>query len=294
MTRPTGAARADTVVRNGIATLGSDATRLLDQLDGVFLGWARRAGAAPMTAPALVEAADLADFQVFRNFPHLMWAAAPLCPSATDVDGIGAEIPADLLEPARLCLPTAVCYGLYPHFRDQAVAEPTLVTARGICFRNETRSEPGLRRLRAFRMREIVVLGTPSQIRQKLTMFGTQLLRFACELDIPVTRDVASDPFYSPAGQAARWQRLRPGKHEIRADGLALASINEHRKFFGEACRIIGQQSGAVVSTGCVGMGLERWIEAIGQRYDGRFGDMSDAVARAAAACAQSDRQELT
>jgi hypothetical protein len=292
MIRPTDASRVDSVVRNGIATLGPESTRLLAQLDEVFLGWARRAGAMPMTVAPLIDVADLAAFHVFRNFPQLTWVAAPILPAgAGDITG---EVPTGTMGPAQLGLPTAVCYSLYPYFRDQTVTEPTLVTAAGMCFRNEILGEPGLRRLRAFRMREIVVLGTPDQVRDRLQTLGALVLRFARELDIPVSREVATDPFFSPAGPAAHWQRLRPGKHEIRCDGLALASINEHRKFFGAACRITGAQSGGIVSTGCVGMGLERWIDTIGQRYGGKFDTMSGAVAAAAARMHDDQGAELS
>lgn len=283
---PVREASLDASVTDGIATLGPSATHLLARLDEIFFDWARRAGATAMTLPALLDVAELAALQVFQNFPHLIWVATPLRPELVEAGEVRGEIPAGLLEPVRLGLPTAVCYGIYPHFKDRAIPEPTLVTAVNVCFRNESRRESGLRRLNAFRMREVVALGGPDQIRAHLGRFGALLERFAAELGIPVVREVASDPFYRPDGPQARWQELQPAKYEYRFDDLALASANEHRKFFGEACRITGESSGAVVSTGCVGMGLERWIDSLARRYDGEWAEIFRVVERATATVA--------
>ena len=55
-------------------------------------------------------------------------------------------------------------------------------------------------------------------------------------------------------------------KEELLCGDLAIASLNFHRNFFGERCGI-QLASGGPAFTGCVGMGLERWIHVLQQRH---------------------------
>jgi hypothetical protein len=92
-------------------------------------------------------------------------------------------------------------------------------------------------------------------------------------LDLPVTQAAASDPFFRPT-QNPRWiaQRLEPLKTEfLYQDYLAAASVNFHRDFFGETFSI--RRGDANASSGCVALGLERWIRMI----VGRWGSDPDA-----------------
>ena len=275
-----------TVIATGtFMTLAEEETRLLIGLDAVFGGWGERAGAAPMLLPALQSVADLASLDVFQNFPHLTWVATTLNPQGTQVRAeITEQVPAEALQPAAYGLPSAVCYGFYLHFRGSVVPEQTLVTAMNTCFRNETHYE-GLRRLAAFRMREIVALGDIEHAGAHLDHFDRLITRFAEALDLPLVKEAAGDPFFDPEGAQAKWQQLVPVKHEYRYGDLAIASLNEHRKFFGERCDIRGAESGAIVSTSCVAFGLERWVHSLIDRYRG---DRDAALAAVTAAAAAS------
>jgi seryl-tRNA synthetase len=271
-------------------TLAEDETRLLTGLDAVFGGWGERVGAAPMLLPALQSVTDLATLDVFQNFPHLTWVATTLNPQGAQAGAeITGQVPPESLRPAVYGLPSAVCYGFYLHFRGAVVPERTLVTAMNTCFRNETHYE-GLRRLGAFRMREIVALGDVDHARAHLDRFDELIVRFAAALDLPLVKEAAEDPFFDPEGAQAKWQQLVPVKHEYRYGDLAIASLNEHRKFFGERCDIRGAESGAIVSTSCVAFGLERWVHSLIDRHGGDRGAALAAVTDAAAALRREDR----
>jgi hypothetical protein len=89
-----------------------------------------------------------------------------------------------------------------------------------------------------------------------------------------VTVETATDPFFDPNGARTVMQKLFPVKEEFLFGGdLAIASVNFHRNFFGEKCRI-GRPDGSAAYTGCVAFGIERWLAALGEH----FGGAADAV----------------
>jgi hypothetical protein len=58
-----------------------------------------------------------------------------------------------------------------------------------------------------------------------------------------------------------------PVKHELVSErGVALASANFHRNFFGESCDIRLADTGEAASTACLGLGIERWISELAHR----------------------------
>jgi len=268
-------------VRDGIATLDDTATRLLTRIDEVFLDWAMRCGARQMTLPAVLAVPDLAKLDVYQNFPHLAMVASSLDPERLAAVGShpGLFEPPDLA-PARLGLPSAVCYGVYLHFGGQTLPRNALITAVGTCFRNEAHFD-GLRRLAVFRMREIVALADPPNARAHLDRFSTLILAFARHLGLSLERTAASDPFYDNTTPQALWQQAAPVKHEFVCDGLAIASVNEHRTFFGDRCGIRLARAGATFSSSCVAFGLERWIHALSARFDADLEAAREAVVRA-------------
>ena len=270
----------------GFATLNDPATRLLNLLDVTFCGWGRSAGAAELTLPPVLPVADLARLDVYQNFPHLAMVATTLEPERfTAIGNRPEEIAGADVRPARLGLPSAVCYGVYLHLAGQILDTDRLYTAVGTCYRNETHFD-GLRRLGAFRMREVVALGSPEHAVGHLGHFSDLVLRFAGELDLPIAREAASDPFYDNTAPQALWQKIAPVKHEFVSDGLAIASVNEHRTFFGERCDIRLAGPGDTFSSSCAAFGLERWVAVLAGRYGGDLEAALAAVTRAAQAVA--------
>jgi seryl-tRNA synthetase len=243
-----------------------------------------------MTYPPLVPVADLAGLDYFDNFPHLVSLAAPLVPARPPTDpmtGVPADgaaegavsvpvdvaadgtIPPAALAPAALALPSATCYSVYLDLRGRVLGqEPVRVTTVTTCFRREAKYE-GLRRMFGFRMREIVCVGTRDAVLGHLAEFKTRILRFTERIGLPVTVEAATDPFFDPNGARTLMQKLFPVKEEFLFGGdLAIASVNFHRNFFGEKCRI-GLPDGSPAFTGCVAFGIERWLAALGEHFGG-------------------------
>ncbi|MET8023334.1 hypothetical protein [Streptomyces avermitilis] len=61
---------------------------------------------------------------------------------------------------------------------------------------------------------------------------------------------------------------------------MAIASVNTHHTFFGERCSI-SPPNGGPVSTSCVGFGIERWLHALADHFDGDWGQAQEAVEKA-------------
>ncbi|MFF5447217.1 hypothetical protein [Streptomyces sp. NPDC012888] len=282
MRTPSPGLRAPVAVTDGLVTLGPEAVRLRAALDTVFTGWAQAAGAAEVLYPPLIPVADLARFDYFTNFPHLVLAAAPVDTDAiadlpTREAGPGTTLGGHQLREAGLVLPSAACYNAYLSLSGTHLDEPARFTTIAQCFRRESHYD-GLRRLHGFTMREIIAVGDAGTVKEHLTTHKALVLDFAAHLGLHLTTDVATDPFFDADGSRAVMQRLFPTKEEFVADGgLAIASVNYHRNFFGERAGIT--YAGEQAHTSCVAFGVERWLHVLAARFDGDW-DAAEAAVR--------------
>jgi threonyl-tRNA synthetase len=254
---------------SGMATLTDRGHAILQQLEKIFVDWASLTQAASIRYPALIHVSDLDRLNYFRNFPHLVLCACVVDGSAHESHGHRKEDIALLdhgeLQDAEFCLPPAACYNVYLSLRGQRLAATRHVTTVANCFRNEDYYD-GLKRLRAFTLREIVCVGTAEDVKAHLMRYRAITLEFFSHLGLPIEMEHASDPFFDKAGTAARAARIFPTKEEVLYRGeLAIASLNYHRRFFGERCEISVGDGPA--HTGCVGFGLERWIQALAEHF---------------------------
>ncbi|HET9382960.1 MAG TPA: hypothetical protein VFP69_19330 [Streptomyces sp.] len=262
---PAGDARfAGSRISEGLALLGPAETALLRLLDDTFRGWGADAGAAEISAPPLYPVSDLAGLDLYVNFPHLALVAGGLETPVTGPDR--GRFPAGEVTDPHLGLSTATCFGAYLLYQDRQVAPDTLVTLVNRCFRKETHFD-GLRRLLSFQMREIVALGTFAHTQATIARFRERIEDFLGRLGLGYEVRAATDPFFQGGGARALLQRLEPVKYEFQVDGVAIASVNTHRNFFGERCRITLDEDGTPAFTGCVAFGMERWVGALVDRH---------------------------
>ncbi|WP_181703367.1 amino acid--[acyl-carrier-protein] ligase [Chthonobacter albigriseus] len=161
-------------------------------------------------------------------------------------------------------LTPAACYPLYPVIASRGTlpADGLLFDLQSYCFRHEPSREPT--RMQLFRMREYVRAGTPEEVvafRETWLERGQQLIR---SLGLPMTVDVANDPFFGRAGrmmkvnqrdQGLKFELLVPVNSEDRP--TACLSFNYHQDHFGRTWGIKTAE-GETAHTACVGFGLER------------------------------------
>jgi hypothetical protein len=243
----------------GLATFGPDALAAMEAIDAAVVRRALDTGASELALPPLLRVEDLARIDYLASFPHLGNAVAAISPSGLDPRDDHAVAPG-ALEAADHLLPSAACYGVYFGLAGAEIERPLMRTVRGQCFRREEAYD-GLRRLRAFTMREVVYVGSRDGAAEHVRDWERWTLELAAEHGIEVSVGAAADPFYDPEGSRALLQRLAPVKREVTAFGeVAIASLNVHRNFFGERLSI--HFDGEPAFTSCAGFGLERWLWA--------------------------------
>jgi len=251
----------------GLQVFEPPAAALMAAIDQMIVRVAREIGATEYATPHLVPAELLDRVKYASSFPqHLL-----LCHSvAYDLDELdafarGGRSDRGQLRNAGFALAPAACMILYPMLEGRSLDGALRCTLVGHCARFEGPRPHAPERLTAFRMREIVVVGTRAQAEA----FRAQSLEFLTglvdALKLPARLVAATDPFFGRAGASlATLQRNMGVKHELEAtdaDGntLAVSSANLHGERFGSMFGIRDEE-GNVAHSACLAFGLERWL----------------------------------
>lgn len=259
--------------QNGHAVLSGPLARLAADCDRGFTVLADAWQAEPEEHAAMIELAGLERVDYLASFPHL--ATFPICLDPDEVNlkeftgrgplDAGGAVRLTGTAPVREVLTPAACYHVYLHHQGESLEEPLHLTTRNTCFRREAYYEP-LRRQWSFRMRELVCLGTRAEVAEFLASTTSMVDALCRELDLPVTWELATDPFFQPARNPKYLaQRLQPTKREALFGDLAIASTNLHEDHFGAAFDIT--RDGRPAVSGCVAFGIERWLYAVTRRH---------------------------
>ncbi len=246
---------------------GSVFEDILQRFDALVMRGAAGDGAESMMFPPIVARALIEKVGYLDNFPQLCGSISSFYGGDTEARALSAEVNAggdweSLLDPTESMLTPAACYPVYPIFSGLLGAGGRLVTVMNWVYRHEPSAEPT--RLQSFRMREFIRVGTPGEVldwRDTWLERGLVLLR---SLGLPVTSDVANDPFFGRAGRfMATSQRDQRLKFEIlvpvisKEKPTAICSFNWHQDHFSDAFGI-RSSDGEVANTACLGFGLER------------------------------------
>ncbi len=170
-----------------------------------------------------------------------------------------------------MCLNPAACFPCYPTLTGQSFDEGQCYTWLGRVFRYESRNINGLDRLYEFNVRELVFVGDEDYVRGVRAKALPVVEELAAFMDIDCQVQTATDPFFATVSAAKKfWQASQEVKNEIKIpalgnDGsvkqLACGSINLHGNFFGKRFGFTCK-NGEPAQTGCVGLGIERWVLA--------------------------------
>ena len=225
-----------------------------EQLDARLRTWALDEGGDEQSFPVLIAAATLQRAEYPAAFPHLLMAAGVAADPAQPL-AVGN------LQLADCFLSPAVCYHAYAQLAGRTLERGATISARGHCFRNEEPAElaPGRRQIE-FEMRELILVGAADWIEKRLAVLQPGVEALARSFGLTAQWQPANDPFFLPRAQGkAHLQRLLGTKIELcLPDGLAVASINRHRAFFGERFAI-RTGDGTPAHSACVAFGLDRW-----------------------------------
>lgn len=267
---------------NGHVALTGARLKLFQTLDRMFIAWADQCDAREYHFPSMIPARELNKIGYFKSFPHHLTFPASL---AQDDDTLSEFVGQNALDangkilfgacgcaPVDSVLTPAACYHFYVNFQNEVLSQPRYVTTRATCFRKEKHYAP-LRRQWSFSMREIVCLGTASEVTEFLDAHRRKVQQFFEKIGLPIRWEGATDAFFNPSSNPKYLaQKLDPVKTEmVFGDDLAIGSVNFHRNYFGEAFKI--SRAGEEAFSGCIAFGLERWILA----FISHFGEDPDA-----------------
>jgi seryl-tRNA synthetase len=257
----------------GLVGLRGPVMDLLREIESELEALARLETESEWRTPAGVSFETLERAQYFASFPQWLSTASHLSGDESVLSGI-ASSPApgvaarNALGKPETVLPPAVCYHTYAALAGSVVETPLTMSAAATCWRHEGERLAPLERGWAFTMREIVCLGSERDVRGLLDRGVSLAESLAYKFGLEVRLEVASDPFFAPTSRGrAALQRIKGLKHELVLrfpDGrsLAIASFNDHERFFGEAFDIT-LSNGDHAASGCVAFGIERWLLAV-------------------------------
>lgn len=255
----------------GLPSASGSACADLRTLDAWFTSLALAAGACEFEAPPLIAVQDLQSVGYFGAFPHHVNLVAPI--NKPTLQRIAADskrtssIPKDKnLDHPQHAFTPAACYLLYPRQRGRKLDHDELWTLVSSCCRNEEMYQAGIRQ-QVFRMREIVFLGQAESALKFVTLWRERISSLLKEIGLQCTVEVATDPFFRDDDPRRPMQKLQQNKLEFRWRGeLAVASLNFHNNFFGEAFDI-KEAEGRPAFSACVAFGLERWAFACREQF---------------------------
>lgn len=252
--------------------------RLVDAEAAELYG--RHFGASAMSFPAFVDAAILQRCGYFDSHPNAVSFVGHM---VEDFDALEAFRQANSCadhsilptgEQVRLpglCLNPAACFPCYPALQGHRIGGKAL-TWQGRVFRYESRNLAGLDRLWEFNVRELVFVGTDEYVAECRQRALPLIGELAATFDLECSIETANDPFFATVAAARSfWQRAQEVKNEImlpierrpggRSRHLACGSINLHGHFFGDRFGI-ATDGAPSAATGCIGLGIERWVLA--------------------------------
>jgi hypothetical protein len=259
---------------DGYAAISGALLAKAQELDRVFRAWAAELGGTEHRFPSMIAAKSLAPIAYLKSFPHLATFATSgnrdekSLKQLAEQCGSENRIPVsdELLEPIEQLLTPAACYHFYHRLAGSHLDAPLYLTTNCQCHRREEHYLP-LQRQWCFQMRELVCIGDAATIDQFIDQCRKKIDDLIPGLGIEGDWQSATDPFFDPsADPKALAQILEPVKQELcTRDGLAIASLNKHRSFFGECYDIRFGEDAA--HSACVAFGIERWLHALFQAH---------------------------
>lgn len=257
----------------GLVGLRGDTAALRDALAAEITAVSRVLAPESWHVPAALPLDALARADYFLSFPQWLTVAGHLGAEDAALDRVArATKPADearaAIVPSEVALPPAACYHIYAALAGTRLGRAVNVSTVCTCFRHEAPAFRPLARDWSFTMYEAVCIGANGDAEAFRKSGEAAVIALAGRLGIPAVVVQAEDPFYLPTARGrALLQRVKALKHELvvrPASGaqLAIASFNQHERFFGNAFDIRLLSDGSPASSACIAFGLERWLLA--------------------------------
>ncbi|TAK85734.1 MAG: amino acid--[acyl-carrier-protein] ligase [Aquabacterium sp.] len=229
-------------------------------------------GAELYAFPPVMDRKIMEKVHYLETFPHLCGSVHSFFGKGLDALRLAqraekGEEWGDELKQTEVVLNPAACYPVYPTLTGTVPEEGRLITVLNWVYRHEPSLEPT--RLQSFRMREFIRVGKAEQVIPWRDMWHQRGIDLLTSLELPVTSDVATDPFFGRGGQMrAASQKEQKLKFEVLVPVIsaenptACCSFNYHQDHFGSTFDI-RTPDGEVAHTACMGFGMERIAMAL-------------------------------
>jgi seryl-tRNA synthetase len=245
---------------------------VLARLDRLILEAAKDDNVESLTFPPVIDRDIIERTGYMDSFPNLCGAIHSFVGPDRDARAVSQRIAegrpwGELLGQTDVVLNPAACYPLYPTCAGVLPEGGRHVTMDAWVYRQEPSEDPT--RMRAFRVREIVRIGTPDVVVAWRDMWLKRGLALLESIGLPVRAEVAADPFFGRGGkmlaagqveQRLKFELLIPVVSEEHP--TACASFNYHQDKFGQAFGIT-LSNGDVAHSACLGFGMERLVMAL-------------------------------
>lgn len=245
---------------------------VLERLDALILRVSRDDHVETMTFPPVIDRSIIERTGYMDSFPNLCGCVHSFTGSEREARALSQRIQSgqpwgELVGTTDLVLNPAACYPLYPTCTGTVPTDGRHVTMFAWVYRQEPSIEPT--RMRSFRVREFVRIGTPEMVVAWRDMWLARGLAMLKSLELPARSDVAADPFFGRGGKMlAAGQIEQRLKFEVlipvisEESPTACCSFNYHQDKFGQAFDI-RLPSGETAHSACLGFGMERVVMAL-------------------------------
>ena len=245
---------------------------VLERLDALILRQSTDDNVESLNFPPVIDRAIIEKTGYMDSFPNLCGSVHSFAGAERDARSISQRIQTgqpwgDLLGMTDLVLNPAACYPLYPTCTGTLPENGRHVTMFQWVYRQEPSIEPT--RMRSFRVREYVRIGTPEVVVKWRDTWLERGLALLKSLELPARADVAADPFFGRGGKMlAAGQIEQKLKFEVlipvisEENPTACCSFNYHQDKFGQAFDI-RLPNGEVAHSACLGFGMERVVMAL-------------------------------
>lgn len=252
-------------INNGYACLYTDDTKYLEYINNYFRDIILEMNGEEYHIPALIEKGVLEKCNYFESFPQHLTAVATVKTENYNNIIKCKNTKLEDLESKEMFLTPAACLHIYPMLEGRYVRNKA-ITTRARVYRFEEGKFEGLLRLWDFTVRELVFVGTREYVAESIDLIKDKVIDLTSRLGLPAVIAEATDHFYPSKKNTlkAKIQQSNSLKFElivnIKEKEVAIASFNFHDTHFSKSFKF--DNNGEIV-TGCVGFGLERWVEAM-------------------------------
>lgn len=275
-------------LQDGMIGFNNDAIFLYEFFERQFEKMALEMGAFRKKYPVLIDINKYRKTGYLKNSPQYAMFCSEAIGEMKTLEKLDAKIDSEewkeMVNRPRLALPPAACFSVYMEHENKILDDNKVFTLTQCVFRNEGRfnyADTG--RLRDFHMREVVFLGDEKFVMDCRETMIKKMINFAEEMNLFGEIITASDPFVLPKMQKyKKIQLIDECKYELRLNcseekQLSVVSFNFHGTAFTYPFNIRVKNNEKTV-TGCIGIGVDRWIIAFLSQFGFNHNDWPEIV----------------